>query len=124
MLHDLLQAQAAEIEPLASAQNGRRDLVRLGGGKDEDDMLGRLFEGLQQSVEGLGRQHVDFIDDVDFVATLGRPVADRFPQLADVVDAAVGGAVDFENVHRVALGDFPAVRTLIARDREKAPSRN
>ena len=51
MLDDLLQAQTAEIEPLTAAEDGSRDFVRLGSGEYEDDMGGRLFEGLQQALK-------------------------------------------------------------------------
>ena len=47
-----------------------RDLVRLGGGEDEDDVGRRLLERLEQGVEGLGGEHVDLVDDVDLEAAL------------------------------------------------------
>ena len=39
--------------------------VGFGRAEDELHVLGRLFERLQQGVEGLAREHVDFVDDVD-----------------------------------------------------------
>ena len=54
-------------------RDGDRDFRRLGGAEDELDVLGRLFEGFEQGVEGLGSEHVDFVDDVDLeAARLGR----------------------------------------------------
>ena len=76
--------------------------VGLGGAEDELDVLGRLFERLQQGVECLAGEHVDFVDDVDFEARPAGPHVDVLPQLADFVDAAVAGAVDLQHVDVVA----------------------
>jgi hypothetical protein len=51
---------------------------------------------------------VDFVDDVDLIRALGRGVADRLSEVADLVDAAVGGAVDLEDVEAPALLDLAA----------------
>ena len=65
---------------------------------------GWLFQGFEEGIEGLGRQHVDFVDDVDFVPALGRAVAHGFAQFPNVVDAAVGSTVDFEDIDGIARG--------------------
>ena len=96
---------AAEVEALAAGQDGDRDLAHLGGGEDELHMLGRLFQRLQQAVEGGLRQHVDFVDDVDLVAGDRRLVAHRLDDLADVVDAGVGGGVHLDDVDVAAFHD-------------------
>ncbi len=51
---------------------------------------------------------MDFVDDVDLVATALRLVAHVLAQLAHVVHARVAGAVDLEDVHRAALADLLA----------------
>ena len=43
-----LGVDAAQVETLAARQHGHRHPADLGGGEDEDDVLGRLLEGLQQ----------------------------------------------------------------------------
>ncbi len=96
------RADAGEIEPLAARQNRDRNLLRLGRGEDELHMLGRLFERLQKRVERLLREHVDFVDDVDLEPHAAGPHGDVLPQLANLVDAAVAGAVDLEHVDIVA----------------------
>ncbi len=65
----------AQVEALAARQHGHRHLADLGGGEDELHVLGRLLQRLQQRVEGVLRQHVHFVDDVDLVARRDRPVA-------------------------------------------------
>ena len=67
----------------------------------------RLFERLQQGVERLRREHVDFVDDVDLVACPAGPKLHVLPQFADLVDAAVAGAVDLQHVDVLAGGDAP-----------------
>ncbi len=100
---------AAEVEALAARQYGDRHLAHLGGGEDELHVLRRLLQRLQQAVEGGLRQHVHFVDDVDLVAGDRRLVAHRLDDLADVVDAGVGGGVHLDDVDVAALHDGGAV---------------
>ncbi len=97
-----------EIVALAAGQDGHRHLVGRGGGQDEDRVGRRLLQGLQEGVEGRIGKHVHFIDDVDPVFALGRQVLDLFSQVPDLVDAPVGGAVDFQDVQGGAVGDLLA----------------
>jgi hypothetical protein len=60
---------------------------------------------------------VHFVDDIDFEAALRRLVTDIFDDLADLIDAAVGRAIDFQNIDGFAAGDLLAVAALIARRR-------
>ena len=96
------ESNAREVEPLAPREDRDRDLVRLGGAEDELHVLGRLFERLQQGVEGLAGEHVDFVDDVDLEPRTAGPDVDVLAQLADLVDAAVAGPVDLQHVDVVA----------------------
>jgi hypothetical protein len=52
MLRQLVGLDAAEVEALASRKHRHRHLANLGRGEDELHMLRRLFQGLQQCVEG------------------------------------------------------------------------
>ncbi len=113
---DRLLANAGEIEPLAARQDGDRDLRRLGRAEDELHVLGRLFQRLEQGVERLAREHVDFVDDVDLVARPAGADADVLAELADFVDAAVAGAVDFQHVDVAAGADALANVALDCRE--------
>ena len=104
----LVEIHRPKAELLAARGDGGRNLVRFGGAQDEDHPLGRLFERLQQRVEGFVGDLVGFVDDEDFVAVARRAVADVLAQLAHFVDAAVGGRVDFDHVRRIAGRDFEA----------------
>ncbi len=70
--------------------------------------VGRLFEGFEQGVEGGVGNLVGFVEDVDFVAVAGGCVAGGVAEFANLVDAAVGGGVDLDDVDGVALADFDA----------------
>ena len=70
---------------------------------------GRLLDRLEQRVERLRRELVDFVDDEDLVAIADR--RDRQPgddDLADVVDPGVAGGVDLEDVDVAPLRDLDA----------------
>jgi hypothetical protein len=71
-------------------------------------MSRRLLQGFQQRVERLLRQHVNFVDDVDFIITANRCEADIFSKFANLIDAVVAGTVDFEHVEAYTLGNLPA----------------
>jgi len=57
---------------------------------------------------------VDFVDDDDPVTAVGREVLDIVAQVADIVYAVVGGAVDFKNVGRGAFGYLDALWADVA----------
>ena len=71
-------------------------------------------------VEGLGREHVHFVDDVDLVARLHRRVAHALDQLADVADAGAAGRIHLDDVDMPVLGDGEAMGTLAAGDGGRA----
>ena len=69
-------------------------------------MLGRLFERLEERVEGLRSEHVHFVDHVDLVFSLDRRITNVVAQLAHLFDAVVARAVDLEHIETVAARDF------------------
>ena len=118
-----LDRHAAQRKALAARQHGHRHLVDLGRGEDELDVGRRLFERLQQRVEGVLRQHVHFVDDVDLVARRDRPVAHAVGQLADVVDAGARGRVHLDHVDMAVLGDGAAVARTAPHGLDRRPAR-
>ena len=86
----------------------------LGGGEDEDRMGGRLFEGLQEGVEGRGREHVHLVDDEHGVASHLRDDAHLFDERADVLHGVVRRGVEFVDVERAALVERAARFTFVA----------
>ena len=78
-IHDRRLGNPLEVEPLGAGRDRRRETVGFGRHQDEHRVRGRLFQGLQQRVRRLHRQHVRFIDDVDLVPALHRHEFDLFP---------------------------------------------
>ena len=93
----------------------------FGGGKDELDMGGRLFKGLQQGIKGARGEHVHFVNDEYLETAAGRKILDRITQVPDVIHTGIGSAVDFKNIHRGACGNFAAGGTGIAGFRRRPP---
>ena len=94
---------------------------------------GRLFQRLQQRIEGGVGDLVRLVEDVDLEAVARRTIARGLAQLANLVDAAIGGRVDLDHVHRVAganldagiahaarLGHGMVLRPAIQRHRQNA----
>ena len=62
-------------------------------------MLGGLLQSFQQCVERLTSQHVNFVNDVDFVSgSTGTNIGVGTKQ-PDFVDTPVAGTVNFQNIH-------------------------
>lgn len=88
----------AESVDLGAGGNGNRDFVGVSGRHDENDVLGRFFESFQKGVGGGFSQHMDLVDNVYLVFPFCRGDDGFFAELADIVDAGVGGGVDFDDV--------------------------
>ena len=108
MLPDDGGGDAAQIEALAAAQDGGENFVGFSGGEDELYVGRGFLQGFEQGIKGRGGEHVDLIDVVDAEIPHRGGIADGFAEGADVVDAVVGGAVDFGDVEAAAFGDLDA----------------
>ena len=102
-VHDLRHRDAPEVEALRPGQDGGEHLVRLRGREDEQRVVRRLLQRLQERVERARREHVDLVEDVDLLPRPLRRHAHRVAQLADVLDPVVGRRVDLDDVERTAL---------------------
>ena len=57
---------------------------------------------------------MNLIDDVHFVVSLCRPIADFLHDLTNIIDAVVGSSVDLDNIHGSSCRDSAAGSTFIA----------
>ena len=99
---DVDELDGVEAEVLAAGADGLGDVLGLGGGHHEDDVVGWLLEGLEEGVEGGVGDLVGLVEDVDLVAVAGGSVAGGVPEFADLVDATIGGGVDLDDVDGVS----------------------
>ena len=97
-----------EAEVLAARADGLGDVFGLGCGHHEDDVVGWFFEGFEERVEGGVGDLVGFVEDDDFEAVASGPIAGGIAEFTNLVDTAVGGGVDFQDVDGVALANFKA----------------
>src|ERR1700733_984166 len=93
---------------LAARSYRLRNILRLRGRHHEDYVLRRLLQDLQQRIEGSIGDLVGFVEQVDLVAIAGGGVARWLAQLANLVDPAVGGGIDFDYVQGVAGANLRA----------------
>ena len=128
---NVIEFNRPETEVLAARANGLRNIFRLGRCQHENDVVRRLFQRLQQRIEGGIGDLVSFVENVNLEAIAGRAIARCLPQFANFVDAAVGGGVDFNDVDRIPRPNFRArfahaaglghrmiLRTAVQRHRE------
>ena len=90
--------------------------MQFRGGKHEENMLRRLFQGLQQGIKGLCGEHMDFIDYDDLISALGREEADILLQFPYFLNTTVGGTIYLMDIHGIAACNLHAMFTLVARD--------
>ena len=112
---NLMGRNSPKVKTLATAEDRCGQLLGLCGRQDETHMGRRLFQRLEQRVEGRGGQHVHLVDDIDLeLAMLGR-ILDRLAQVANFIHAIVGGSVDFHHVHGFLCQQTAAALALSAR---------
>jgi len=68
----------------------------------------RFFEGLEQRVEGMIRQHVHFVDQVHLVAAAGWRVLHVIQQFTGVIHFGAGSRIDLDQIDEPPLVDLPA----------------
>jgi hypothetical protein len=61
-------------------------------------VVGRLFQRLKQRIKGGIGYLVRLVKDVNFVAVARRAVAGGVTQFADLIDAAIRGGVDLDDI--------------------------
>ena len=102
---DFAGGDVAKVVSLAARLDGGEHLFRFGRRQNEFDVARWLFKRLQQGVEGVFGEHVDFVDDVDFEPAARRAILGVVDHVADVIHAGVGGGVDLDDVQILPLGD-------------------
>ncbi len=98
MSDDVTRRHLFEVELQTAREHSHRDFLGIGGGKNELDVLRRLFERLQHGIEGMASEHVHFIDHIDLETPLHRRVHGLIQQGGHVVYATIRSSVHFDVV--------------------------
>ena len=112
---DLGLIKALQVELQAAGQDGDGELLRIRGGQQELHIGRRLFQGFEQRIEAVTRQHVHLIDEVHLEAAAGRAVLHVVEQLPGVFHLGAGGRIDLQQIDEVALIDLAAGIAYAAR---------
>ena len=113
MIDQHIRFDAAQIETLAARAHRHGDFFNLGCGEEKTHMRGRLFQRLQKAVECGLREHVHFVDNVDFAARHDRAIARALNDLANIVNAGVGGSIHFDHIDMAAFDDRLAMHAKL-----------
>ena len=111
---DLGDGQPSNVVALEPRKDRRWEALGLGRGEHEGDELGWLFERLEKRVPGVLRDLVRLVEDVDLAPQAARGVREALAQVADLVDAAIAGRVDLDEVEGSSLADRDARRACVA----------
>ena len=86
---DILGRYSLEVKSLAARKNSRGELVYFCSSEDKYNMLRRLFENFQKSVERAGREHMHLVYNIDSVLRFNRRKICLVSKIADIVNAVV-----------------------------------
>ena len=96
-------ADAVEVEGLATRKDRRKDLMLFSRCKYEYCVCRRLFECLQEGVESSRREHMDLVDYVHAVLSDLRRDLYLVHKVLDVVHSVVGRGVKLVDTVRAAF---------------------
>src|SRR5690606_18719729 len=91
--------------------------MSFGCAQHKNDVLWWLFQRLKQGIKCLGRQHVDFIQDVDLVAAHSWRQVDLLLERPDFINTPIGSGVQLQDIQERSLIDAVAVLTVITGQR-------
>ena len=112
---DIHRLDAFECEALTAGKDRCRNLVQLRGSQNEDQMLRRLLQNFQKSIERRCGEHVDLVHDINAVLHARGRVDRLIAQRTNMIHAVVGRRVQLQNIQQTAVVDPKAGRALVAR---------
>jgi len=118
------EGQRAEMKVLRTRADGVFQVFRLSGGHHKDYAVRGSSRVFSKALDASPVSMCAFIQDHNFAARSRRSVSDHFSQFANLVDAAVGCGVNFNDVQRIPSRDFFAGVAHTARRGCRATARN
>ncbi len=112
---DQLNVERLKMKLQTAGEDSYRQLLRIGGGKQEFNVRRRLFERFQQRVKAVARQHMHFIDQVDLKAAARGRILHVVQQIARILHLGARRGVDLDQIDKAALFDLATVVAFAAR---------
>ena len=115
LLHDVGHSDARKVIDLATRQDGGDNLLLLGGGENEDGILGRLLKGLEKRIKRRLRQHVNLVDDEHAIPSHLRRNTHLVGEVAYLIHRIVARSIELQDVVGPLLIEGLARLALVAR---------
>ena len=87
--------------------------MQFRGSQNEQQVLRRLFNDLQQRIECRNGKHVYLVNDIHPHPHLRWRINSVIPQVPDIIYTVIGGRVNFQNIHTGAGIDSQTSLTAI-----------
>ena len=113
-LGDRVAVEPPEAVALAAGEDRGKNFMELRCCENEHEMLRRLLQNFQQSVERRFGEHVHLVDDVHALANRGRREDRLVAQHAHIVHAVVGRRIQLDHVENGAVLNAAAGVALVA----------
>jgi len=88
--------------------------MRIGGSHDKNGMGRRLLQGFEEGVKGILGETVNLINDKNLLSPPRREIFNIFPKFPNLLYAPVTGAINFQDIKTMTLGDLQTGLTPIA----------
>lgn len=102
-----------KVESECTRTYGLRNLLDLSRREDEFHMRRRFFERLEERIKCSRREHMDLVDDVDFIFSLIGFESGLFDEITDILDAVIARSVDLDTVEHRPRVESPTILTCM-----------
>lgn len=110
----IFDADLTKVESESARSDRLRHFVYLSRREDEFHMRRWLFESFQERIERSGREHMDFVDDVDFVFCLIGLESGTLDEVTDILDSVIARAIDLHDIEECIIIECSTIRTFVA----------
>lgn len=110
---DICLGDFSEIESECTGTYGFRNLLDLSRREDEFHMRRWFFERLEERIKCSRREHMNLVDDIDFILSLIGFESGFFDEITDILDAVIARSVDLDTVEHRPRVESPTILTCM-----------
>jgi hypothetical protein len=114
-MDDIFESNLPEVESESTRSDGLRDFIDLSRREDEFHMSWWLFQSFEQSIECSGREHMDFIDDIDLIFPLVGLKSRSLDEITHILDSVIARTIDLDDIEEGIIVESLTVRTYMTR---------